>query len=206
MLAFGLRRKEAVMFVPRLAEVPAHALPASAAPGTYLAFLRIKRGTKGGRVRYTAIRNPAQSRALAAALDAAPNGRHIGYPGLSLKQALRRFSNTLHRAGVSRRELGVTGHGLRHQFAADLYVELTDFEPPVRGGEVIDPATMEAAYLAVAVALGHGRPQIAGAYLGRRDGRPTAAVAGPQAVKKSAAIPREPQANGSAAAQSDADE
>ncbi|KQQ97150.1 hypothetical protein ASF77_04090 [Massilia sp. Leaf139] len=162
MLAFGLRRKEAVMLVPRLAEVPAHALPASASPGSYLAFLRIKRCSKGGRLRYTAIRNPAQTRALSRALEAAPHGSHIGHPGLSLKQALRRFSNTLHRVGVNRRVLGVTGHGLRQQFAADLYVELTDFAPPVRGGDVIDSATMQAAYLAVTEQLGHGRPQIAG--------------------------------------------
>ncbi len=189
MLAYGLRRKEAVMFVPTLAEVPAHALPASADPGPYLAFLRIKRGTKGGRLRYTAIRHPSQARALARALEAAPNGGHVGYPGLSLKQALRRFSNTLHRAGVNMKVLGVTGHGVRHQFAADLFIELAEVTPPVRGGGPVDAATMQAAYLAVAEQLGHGRPQIAGAYLGRRDGRAAAAVAGPGPVSGSADQP-----------------
>lgn len=179
MLAFGLRRKEAVMFVPTLAEVPAHALPASLDPGPYLAFLRIKRGTKGGRLRYTAIRHPSQERALARALEVAPNGGHIGYPGLSLKQALRRFSNTLYRAGVNMKTLGVTGHGLRHQFATDLYVELAEVAPPVRGGGPVAAETMRAAYLTVAEQLGHGRPQIAGAYLGRRDNRATARLPRP---------------------------
>jgi hypothetical protein len=178
MLAYGLRRKEAVAFVPRLAEVPTHALPASAAPGPYLAFLRIKRGTKGGRLRYTAIRHPSQARALARALEAAPNGGHIGYPGLSLKQALRRFSNTLHRAGVNMKVLGVTGHGLRHQFAADLFIELAEVAPPVRGGGPVEAETMRTVYLAVAESLGHGRPQISGAYLGRQDGRAIAPQTG----------------------------
>jgi integrase len=184
MLAFGLRRKEAVMFVPTLAEVPAHALPSSDDPGPYLAFLRIKRGTKAGRLRYTAIRHPSQAWTLERALEAAPNGGHIGYPGLSLKQALRRFSNTLHRAGVNMKVLGVTGHGLRHQFAADLYVELAEVAPPVRGGGPVDAETLRAAYLAVAEQLGHGRPQIAGAYLGRRDGRAIAPTAGPGPVER----------------------
>lgn len=170
MLAFGLRRKEAVMFVPAHAEVPKYAVPANAQSGAYLAFLRVKRGTKGGRLRYTAIRNPAQVRALEHARESTRDGGHIGYQGLSLKQALRRFSNMLYRAGVTRRLLGVTGHGLRHQFAADLYYELADVAPPVRGGAPVDADMMQAAYLEIAHQLGHGRPQISSAYLGARNG------------------------------------
>jgi hypothetical protein len=170
MLRFALRRKEAVMFCPALAEVPAHALPAGASPGDYLAFLRVKRGTKGGRVRYTAIRNDRQRQVLERALAAAPRpGMHIGRPGQSLKQALDRFSNVLRRCGVSRRQLGVTAHGLRHDFAADLYFELTDMPAPIKGSPAnIDPAVMSAAYLEGARQLGHGRPRITGAYLGGR--------------------------------------
>lgn len=168
MQAFGLRRKEAVMFSPFRAEVPASALPASAAAGPYLMFIRVKRGTKGGRLRFTAVRTPGQERALARAREyARTRGSHIGGPGVTLKQALARFSNVLSRAGVTRKELGITGHGLRHQFAADLFVELTDLPPPVRGGAVdLDPDALLAAYLDVAKQLGHGRPQISSAYLG----------------------------------------
>jgi len=167
MIAFGLRRKEAVMFDPRLAEVPAHALPASAGDTPYLAFLRIKRGTKGGRLRFTAIRNEDQRVALAKAKALARHHGHIGRPGLTLKQALRRFSDVLRAVGVTRRELGVTPHGLRHDFAADLYLEIAKVEPPIRGGS-IDAHTMNTAYLEVARQLGHGRPGISGAYLGTR--------------------------------------
>lgn len=168
--AFGLRRKEAVMFCPTLAVVPAHAVPAGASQGNYLAFLRIKRGTKGGRVRFTALRNDYQRQVLERALAAAPHpGMHIGRPGQTLKQALSRFSNVLARTGVSLNDLGVTAHGLRHEFAADLFFELTEIQPPIKGGEVgMNPAAMEAAYRDVAHQLGHGRPRITGAYLGSR--------------------------------------
>lgn len=170
MLAFGMRRKEAVMFCPEAAEVPRHALPIDADPTPYLAFLRIKRGTKGGRLRFTAIRNEAQRAALAHARDLVNHShRHIGRPGLTLVQSLDLFTNTLRRAGVTRALLGITPHGLRHQFAADLYFELTEVAPPVRGDAPgLDRDTMNAAYLEVARQLGHGRPQISGAYLGSR--------------------------------------
>lgn len=170
MMAFGLRRKEAVMFNPALAEVPAHALPAGAAAETpYLMFIRVTRGTKGGRLRFTAIRNDLQ-RAVLERAQAAARGKssHIGIPGRSLKQALDRFDYVVRRAGISRDKLGVTAHGLRHQFASDLYVELTELPPPVAGGPCDDPAQMKAAYLEVARQLGHARPQISGAYLGGR--------------------------------------
>lgn len=174
LLAFGLRRKEAVMFSPALSEVPVDALPPNASDGRYLAFVRVKRGTKGGRVRYTALRSDWQRKVLDRAKEIAPRpGMHIGVPGLTLKQALTLFSNVMNRCGVTRRVLGVTAHGLRHEFAADLYFELTTLPAPIKGGPVdIAPEVMEAAYLEVARQLGHGRPRITGAYLGsRRAGR-----------------------------------
>lgn len=176
MLAFGLRRKEAVMFNPALAEVPAYALPAEAARDTsYLAFIRVTRGTKGGRLRFTAIRSDFQRSALERA-QAAVRGTcsHIGQPGRSLKQALARFDYVMRRAGITRDQFGVTSHGLRHQFASDLYVDLTALPPPVAGGEHLDARLMKAAYLEIARQLGHGRPQISGAYLGGRRAPATA--------------------------------
>lgn len=172
MQAFGLRRKEAVMFSPHLAQVPQAHLPAGAGSTRYLSFLRIKRGTKGGRLRYTAIRTPEQESALAAAIALAGDhqGAHIGRPGVGLKQALARFSYVMRKVSATRAGLGVTPHGLRHQFAGDLYYELTGLAAPVRGGEPEhDAALRAAAYLEVSMQLGHGRPRIAGAYLGARN-------------------------------------
>jgi len=169
MMAFGLRRKEAVMFSPAAAEVPLHALPeAHRSDAKYLAFLKVKRGTKGGRLRYAAVRTDEQREALVAAVLMAHGPRgHIGRPGLSLKQSLDLFSNVVRQVGLTKRELGVTPHGLRHQFAGDLYFDITKVKAPVQDGEpLIDAAAMKDAYRQVARQLGHNRPQISNAYLG----------------------------------------
>jgi integrase len=169
LLAFGLRRKEAVMFMPHSAVVPSESVPISQhASDRYAVFLRVERGTKGGRLRFVAIRNDDQRSALELALQFAPRpSSHVGYPGLSLKQSLKRFDNVMQKAGISRKQLGVTAHGLRHQFAQEFHVELTDVRAPVRGGDVcIDPETLKAALLEIARQLGHNRAQIVNAYCG----------------------------------------
>ena len=169
MLAFGMRRKEAVMFWPHIAEVPSYALPEGhPAALRFVSFLRVKRGTKGGRLRYTAVRSDEQRQALEEArLMVRKRCGHIGAPGLSLKQSLDRFSNVVRSAGLTRKALGVTAHGLRHQFANDLYFELAQVRSPVRGGDPsLDPAVRRDAYRQVAEQLGHHRPQISTAYLG----------------------------------------
>jgi integrase len=70
--------------------------------------------------------------------------------------------------GVTRSALGVTPHGLRHEYAGDRYKAVAGVAAPVRGGMVPDPATDERARLQVAEELGHARLQIASAYLGSR--------------------------------------
>lgn len=169
MMAFGLRRKEAVMFCPDAAEVPAYALPAGHRVGErYVSFLTIERGTKGGRLRYAAVRTPVQQYALdeARALVRSKHG-HIGRPGLTLKQSLDLFSNVVRQVGLTRKQLGVTPHGLRHQFAGDLFFDIAQVKAPVQGGEPqVDADALKEAYRQVAEQLGHHRPQISNAYLG----------------------------------------
>jgi hypothetical protein len=174
LLAFGLRRKEAVMFMPHSAVVSAESVPTSQhASDRYAVFLRVRRGTKGGRLRFVAIRNDEQRKALDLALQFALHpSSHLGHPGLSLKQSLKRFDNVMQKAGVTKKQLGVTAHGLRHQFAHEFHVELTGVQAPVRGGDVyVDPQTLKAALLEIASQLGHNRPQIVNAYCGS-PGRP----------------------------------
>lgn len=164
MLAFGLRRKEAVMFTPADAVVPAHGLPVEHANDQYRQFIRVKRGTKGGRLRFVAVRTEFQIRTLERARELAGDG-HMGTPGLSLEQSLNRFSNTMKAMGITRRMLDVTAHGTRHQFASDLYVDIAQVPPPVAGGTIDDEARKKA-YLEVARQLGHNRAGISSAYLG----------------------------------------
>lgn len=167
MKAFGLQRKEAILFSPSRAEVPAHALPVSPASGPFLVFVRIRKGTRGGKLRFTAVRTREQERALAHAREYAPApGSHIGQPGLTLGQALKRFSNVLNRAGVNRKVMGITPHGMRHQFESDLVVELADIPPPIRGHEMhLGPEAVQSAILEAALQLS---PAIAGARPGPR--------------------------------------
>jgi integrase len=74
--------------------------------------------------------------------------------------------------GATKAGLGVTPHGLRHQFAEDLSFDLTGLDAPARGGAPEhDPALRQAVYLEVARQLGHGRPRISGAHLGECNGR-----------------------------------
>lgn len=169
MLAFGMRRKEAVMFAPYVAEVPDFALPKDHPVATrFVSFLRIKRGTKGGHLRYTAVRSDEQREVLEEARRVARiRDGNVGRPGLTLKQSLDRFSNVVRTVGISRKGLGVTAHGLRHQFANDLYFEIAKVRSPVRGGDPsLDPDVRRDAYRQVAEQLGHHRPQISTAYLG----------------------------------------
>ena len=107
-LAFGLRRKEAVMFMPHIAVVPAESVPTSQhASDRYAVFLRVRRGTKGGRLRFVAIRDDDQRSALDLALQFAPRpSSHLGHPGLSLKQSLKRFDNVMQKVGITKRQLG----------------------------------------------------------------------------------------------------
>lgn len=193
MEAFGLRRKEAIMFRPHEAEVPAWAMPASFGETRYLAFLQIKRGTKGGRLRYCALRNDAQWAALERARNLVLPGRHMGRPGLSLLQSLDRFAYVVRACGLSKRALGVTSHGLRHGFACDLYYEISDLPAPIRGGMASDAELIESAFLEVARQLGHSRPSISSAYLGSQRahapalGQPSTNDEGPRCVTPNAA-------------------
>ena len=167
--AFGLRRKEAIMFMPNISVVQQEDLPkGQELAESYAVFLRVKRGTKGGRLRFVAIRNDEQRTALELARKLAP-GRysHMGRPGLSLKQSLKRFDNVMQRLGITLRDLGVTAHGLRHEFAHELHVELTNVEAPVLGGEsCADPESLRLSLLEIARQLGHSRRKITKAYLG----------------------------------------
>ncbi len=154
MKAFGLRRKEAVMFKPRIHEL-----------GDYIV---VTESTKGGRQRTVNVATPAQ-RALLDDLKSQCSNRldHLGNPKKNLQQNLARFNNVVRSLGICRANMGITSHGLRHQFANDLVEELSGQPTPVRSGQLpIDKEKFEDARLVATLALGHGRTSITAAYHG----------------------------------------
>lgn len=165
----GLRRKEAVMFQPWLAVKPAGLMPIDQPVAEeYIACLSVYRGTKGGRLRLIPLVSEVQREAIARAKKYVvfPT-TYLGHPHMTLLQALDRYKNVLSSAGITKKVLGVTGHGLRHQFAGDKFFDLAHIACPVRGGDPLhDPELLERVLGAVSQQLGHNRPQITQAYCG----------------------------------------
>jgi len=164
---FGLRAKEARHFRPHEAvKTRDEAFPRDTVhfPDCER-FLRVHRGTKGGRPRDIPLQTPEQIELIDRLLRIVSKGNYVGEPGRTAAQNANRFYNTLRRFGITKAALGVTAHGLRHQHANDRYEELTGEPSPVRGGEG-EPDNRRAARLAIAHELGHGRPEVSNAYLG----------------------------------------
>jgi integrase len=171
--AFGLRVKEAVMLRPHEAEKPGEVGAAGLVESG--PCLEVYRGTKGGRLRHVPIDTLAKRLALETAKKlVSRESDFLANPSRSLKQNLDRLHNVMKRFGITRRALGITPHGLRHGYAADRYAAVSGVPAPVRGGPPADRDTDHRSRLRVAEELGHGRPQILGAYIGARR-----AVAGP---------------------------
>jgi integrase len=143
-------------------------------------YVKLTRGTKGGRLRHVPVDTPERVDAVARARRVAQrDGDSISDPRYTLVQAIRHLRYVMERFGVTKRDLGVTPHGLRHQYAADEYRNGTGEAPPVEGGGPLPSQIDQAARLVVSERLGHSRVQIAAAYLGSRDPRRRPALRSP---------------------------
>ena len=158
--AFGMRREEAVMFKPWASD-----------EGT---SIRVREGTKGGRERSVTITHPYQREELDAIKASVKKTAHIGNPELNLQQALRRFSYVMERFGLTEDKLGVTAHGLRHEFLNDLFEHVAGIPSPVRAANITTApengwASAEQIDFArgqVSESAGHSRLGITNAYIG----------------------------------------
>ena len=130
-------------------------------------YLEVEQGTKGGRLRHVPIDTPEKRAALEEArrLVTVKTG-HLGRPGKSLAQNMSRFSYVMGKFGITREMLGVTSHGLRHEYGNDRYEQCSGEPSPVRGGGKIDRKRDKAARLKVVKELGHSREAVGRAYLG----------------------------------------
>ena len=151
--AFGLRREESIKIKP----VQADRGDRLVLQGSW---------TKGGRPREIPIRTLAQREVLEAAKALAKRG--------ALIPADKRYVEQLHRYEHWTRKAGLSHlHGLRHAYAQERFLELAGFPCPAMGGPSwgqLTPAQREAdddARVLISAELGHCRPAITAAYLGR---------------------------------------
>lgn len=153
---FGLRRLEAIMFKPHIAD-----------EGTYL---HVRAGTKGGRPRMIPITTEQQRRLLDKAKAMAdPKSGLICRPGMTLKQAINRFKYVMRYCCLTRAGEGVTAHGLRHGYVHRRYQERTGGgKLPVKGGKPgdVDPMMDKVAKLKIMEEVGHSRLSVSTAYGG----------------------------------------
>ena len=163
----GVRRKEAIMFRPHQCVVAFEATGLVLHKRKADRYARIKGGSKGGRERFVPLDTAERIAAVEHAQTVVPDpDGHMGHPAHSLKQALRRFNYVLERFGVTRKELGVTAHGLRHEVFIDQYKSLTGVNPPVRNGARLPRQADRPARQEIAELAGHSRKRAANAYLG----------------------------------------
>lgn len=151
--AFGLRREEAIKFMPSYADQGDH-------------LLLKPSWTKGGKERAIPIRTQEQRDLLDRVHRLAGRGSLIPGHRTYIKQ-LRIYEGQTLRAGLSKL------HGLRHAYAQRRYEELTGWNAPAAGGPSLKELTPEQkardreVRLIISHELGHEREQITAVYLGR---------------------------------------
>lgn len=160
MQAFGLRKKEAICFKPKMAD-----------HGEYIV---VTDGTKGGRDRVVPVANKVQRELLDYCKSRCDSlTAHMGRPGKSLLQEMNHFDYVMAKFGITKNGLGLTSHGLRHQYLNDRFEAIAGAPSPVRGGGVLDKERDELARYRTSEEAGHSRINITSAYFGshrkRRD-------------------------------------
>ncbi|WP_321810271.1 MULTISPECIES: integrase domain-containing protein [unclassified Burkholderia] len=150
--AFGLRVEESFMLRPAEAVRDPH-------------MLAVTRGTKGGRPREVPIERKIAILEEAARLSNGVTGSTIP-TGRTLKQWRDWYYYVLGKHGVTKSGIGVTSHGLRHEYLQTLYERVAEVPAPIKGSSSRpDPAAHDEAKRRVVEAAGHSRVSKANAYL-----------------------------------------
>ena len=163
---FSMRPKEARHFRPHgvIPRAAAMARDADAFPEHDM-FLRISHGTKGGRPRDAPITSDLQRDLLARVTEAVAPGMYVGRPGCTSTQNSTRLYYVIRKFGISKDQLGVVAHGLRHQHVNDAFRDDTGCASPVRGATA-RPANDDQARHRAARRLGHNRLGVTSCHLG----------------------------------------
>lgn len=152
---FGLRREEAMKFIPFWADQGDH--------------IRLKdTWTKGGRPRDIPVLTEAQRDVLDRAKALAPGAKDSLIPAeRSYIQQVKVFERQMEGVGLGK------SHGARHGYAQTRYETLTGWKSPAAGGPTSRELSEEQrpidldARLMISRELGHEREQITAVYLGR---------------------------------------
>lgn len=158
-VAFGLRREEALKCRPHAQD--------------FTQFLRIDKGHgKGGRERHVNTLTSAQREILATVKAEIPKGEALGWPltrdgksAANLKQNITRYNNYMRQIGLTKKDLGITGHSLRAQFAENNAL-VHGIIPPSMGGAKgqMSKDRLRTILLRLSENMGHNRPNVMSAY------------------------------------------
>jgi integrase len=171
---FGLRREEALKIIPHLDD-----------KGRYF---DIRKGVaKSGLERKIPIETPLQRQTLDYVKSLIPKREHLGWmdkpkqpKGKSsssssqsemrkqlLKRNEGRYNANMIKLGFTKKDAGVTGHGLRVEYSEDMAL-MKGFVPATLGGTKgqLDQESLDLARLQVAESMGHSRISVTGAYYG----------------------------------------
>ncbi len=181
--AFGLRKMEALMLQPLRDILPAALTNTDRGASKrgkrqndelekdwQLVNVFIRDGAKGGRYRVIPVDDPLGlqvARLLRQDINYRGDRERLPPPGRTLAQNQRFYTDTMERFGLTKAQLGVTGHGLRAGYACD-QLQAKGITATVRGGngQHPDPLHQQVAYKEVTEAMGHGRISVVGAYAG----------------------------------------
>lgn len=155
-LIFGLRMQESIELKPHRAD-----------KGEYLV---VTDGTKGGRARVVPI-NTQEKRDLleqCKKLVGFAKNSYMGAPENTLAQNKRRFYYVMEKFGITKNDLGVTAHGLRHEYVNKRYEQLAGGKSPIESGTIAieHPELDHAVRMEIAEEIGHTRPGIVCCYTG----------------------------------------
>jgi hypothetical protein len=155
MNAFGLRKKEAIMFQPHLSDAGV--------------LIYVSRGAKTGRDRMISVLTEGQRELLAKARKIIQPSESLAGPDRTLKQAMRRFDYIMLKAGITNKVRAVTSQGLRHGNSHRDYFSLTGEQVPVKNQSgIVEKAIDKQARAEIAQSLGHTRVSITNNYFGKK--------------------------------------
>jgi integrase len=170
-LALGLRRCEVLRIVPHRDDKVTH--------------FDIPKGiAKGGRARTIAYLSPAQTEIVQYVKSQVKKNEHLGWMeydwtdtkvkiGKNGKSTLferneKRYSYLMGIIGMTKSDSGVTGHGLRAEYAEDMSM-LMGLLPATRGGTKgqMPQEDEDAVRMQVSLNMGHSRTKVTNAYYGK---------------------------------------